>query len=389
MLACLAFAVVLFVGSPALVADKPEPKYEGKPLAYWVQRLQKAETDKDRDDAAEALKAFGPDAAPALPTFIEMLADHSPSYRARVIGIVGAIGPKAEAARPVIAKRLKEARTGYYDYAAALAAMVAISPEPKDAVSDLSALLEKTRWPNSIVEALCNIGPEAKDAMPAIQRHVMNELAAWEKEPHSQGQSFRLGCLAKLGPDAVPLLVETLTAHDGYGRENALNCLHELGPKAAKAAPALVKFLRHDSAAVRLRVATVLWAIDKNSAAVTALAELVQTDPALREAPTGLPVLSPRFAVSAARLLGDIGPDARAALPRLREVAALGRTFWLLTGGRDDSPFEQRSNSYPIAGRVVVPSAEWYEQWRNVAARLEVGQAAEDAIDKIEQGPKK
>ena len=151
MRAVLAVALVLLASTLTLAADKPAPKYEGKPLEYWVERLQQAENDKDRDSAAEALRAFGPDAASALPTLIEMLADHSLSYRTRVVGIVAAIGPKAKDARPVIVKLIRDKKTAWYD--GSVDAVVAISDGAKDAASALVPLLEVEGWELEVYRA--------------------------------------------------------------------------------------------------------------------------------------------------------------------------------------------------------------------------------------------
>ena len=73
-------AVLLVVAStPVFAADKPELRYEGKPLADWVTRFKKADTREQRYAAANAIVAFGADAAPAVPALIEMLADLSPT----------------------------------------------------------------------------------------------------------------------------------------------------------------------------------------------------------------------------------------------------------------------------------------------------------------------
>ncbi|MBN9120269.1 MAG: HEAT repeat domain-containing protein [Planctomycetes bacterium] len=371
--------LALLVAPPAFAAD-PEPKYEGKPLPYWVQRLQKAETDKDRDDAAEALKAFGPDAAPALPTFIEMLADHSPTYRARVIDIVAAIGPKAKDARPVIAKRLLAARGAPHHYADAVAAMVAISPEPKDAVADLVPLLGKHDWNASALRAICAAGPDAKDAIPAIRKYVRGELAAKEKDSGVYIAGFR--DLAKLGPDVVPLLVELLDSD--HARDDALACLEVLGPKAKGAVPALVKFLKHADAEVRCRSAVLLWRLEKDPAGVPVLAELLKADPTLtdgRSAPFGV---KSNIAADAARALGEIGPAARAALPQLRSVVAIGLPASVLSRASFELGTERHGDTV-----YVRSGSKGYEASVRCQALADAGRAAADAIDKIEQGPRK
>ncbi len=85
-----------------------EPKYQGKPLDYWVERLQKAETDKDREAATAVIKQFGPDAAPAVPALIEMLDDHAADFRWMAMEILAKIGPAAKDVVPELVKRLTQ-----------------------------------------------------------------------------------------------------------------------------------------------------------------------------------------------------------------------------------------------------------------------------------------
>jgi HEAT repeat protein len=373
--------LVLFVGAPARAADKPEPKYEGKPLAYWVQRFQKAENDKDRDTAVEALKAFGPDAAPALPALIDMLADHSLNYRARVIGIVATIGPKAQSARPIIVKLVKDKKTAMLDDS--IKAIVAISSDPKDAAEALAPLLETANRADEVYSALCELGPDAKEAIPAIRQYVLKALVAKQKD---EARPNYLIELSKLGSGAVPILIESLDAHGGYGRTHALACLEQLGPKATEAVPALVKLLAHDDPATRARSAVTLWKIEKHPAALGALAGLLSADPDIKYNPAWWLRETDSIAVYATTVLGEIGPDAKAALPQLREATALGRTLWLLAGG-GDWPSDQPS----ALAAFTVPhhNKETYRQWRDIADRIRVGVSAEQAIAKIEQKPKK
>src|SRR5262245_61709662 len=57
-LACLAAVVC----GGLLAAEKIEPRYKGKPLAYWMELLQKGDTDAKQKEAAEAISSLGPDA---------------------------------------------------------------------------------------------------------------------------------------------------------------------------------------------------------------------------------------------------------------------------------------------------------------------------------------
>ena len=79
----LALVVVVgLVRTPLRADEKPEPRYEGKSQGYWICRLQDCETDQDRQAAAKALKAFGPDLYPgAVDRLVTLLDDRSPEFR--------------------------------------------------------------------------------------------------------------------------------------------------------------------------------------------------------------------------------------------------------------------------------------------------------------------
>ncbi|AMV26600.1 HEAT repeat protein [Gemmata sp. SH-PL17] len=356
-------AVPTFGEEKANKAKKPEPKYEGKPLGYWVSQFLKGDTPEQRLPAVAALRSFGPDAAPALPTFTEMLLDHSEAYRLQVLSIVKEIGPAAKDVRPILLKMLKNKKTSPTQVVEAL---VAICPEPKDAVLALTPLLGDSALDcrHAVYQALCDIGPAAKDAIPAIRRFVIEQLT-----DNNPWFGFDLVPLRKLGPDVVPLLADVLDATSS-GRHAVLDRLTEFGPKAAPAAPALSKLLKDENPHTRYRAAILLWKCAKDPSGVPVLAELLTQLPSVY---FSSPIASvgpkdPTFLTfDAARELGEIGVKARAALPALRERVVTG------------------------LGAAVTSGARYGEQVADpeLNALVMLGQAAEEAITKIEQGPKK
>jgi HEAT repeat protein len=380
------FALLLFTSTPAIAGDKPVPKYEGKPLDYWVQRFQKAETAEVRSAAAEVIKKFGPEAAPAVPALIEMLSDLSREFRHEVIDILGAIGPAAKDARPAVLKLFREKKADLRERH--VSAFVALHPKAEEAVPSLIPFLND---PDSCWDAfwgLCHMGPAAKSAIPDIRTFVLAELAAKEKDKERQ-LSFD-NAPAYLGPDVVPLLIEMLDAHGGCGRDDALKGLETLGPKAKKAVPALLKVLKNDAAETRFRTAETLWQVDRNPAAVCALAALLNTPAQMGERPdSGRIEIQSDVARGAVRALGNIGPDARAALPQLREAAAVGQTLWLVTCDCDPPSSRYLSSFFIPRNRQPVYRPEAAMQWAQAERRIELGRAAQEAVDKIEQKPNK
>jgi HEAT repeat protein len=182
-------------------AGKTEPTYKGRPLAYWLDRLQTAPTDETQLEAANAIAAFGADAEPAVPRLVELLNDRSREYRWLIAGnALGPIAKNAKSAVPAMIRLLEEKRA--YD-------------------------------PILVIEVLGNVGPKAKDAVPCLQKELKSEnaeigLAAaralWSVSKH---------------PDVVPTLVSLVKDERLESFYVAVHLLGEIGPEAKSALPAL------------------------------------------------------------------------------------------------------------------------------------------------------
>ena len=128
------YAVVLawfaFLAGPVSLyaAEKKVPRYEGKPLDYWVKRLQNAKDQDERIKVRAILIAFGPAAAPAIPELLEILDDYSEEFRREAAEILGEIGPAAKAATPPLVKAFKKCKEGYSRYVM-LEALKKIDPQ--------------------------------------------------------------------------------------------------------------------------------------------------------------------------------------------------------------------------------------------------------------------
>jgi HEAT repeat protein len=286
-----------------LSAVQPEPRYKGKPLAYWVERIQTADTDAEQLRAAEAIKAFGAEARPALPKLIEMLDDRSPEFRKMVKDVLCTLGPEAKPILPELVKLLKAKRAR--DPQVVIAVIGSIGPDAKEAAPALIEALADRRVQDEAIEALCAIGPSAKDALPAIRRAIRE---AGKHDDERTAPSFVLiDPLYKLGPDAVPLLIEFLDDDDPNYKSRSAHGLGRIGPAAKSALAKLVSALKHDDPAVRGDAAVALWRIDKNTAGVPVLAALLSAKDRV-------------IAEPAAQALGEIGPDAKEALPALAKA---------------------------------------------------------------------
>jgi HEAT repeat protein len=113
------------------------------------------------------------------------------------------------------------------------------------------------------------------------------------------------GAAAKL---ALPELIGLLGDNQSAERLHVIRALAAIGPEAKAALPKIKENLKNPDLFCRVAAAHALWRIDRN-------AELA------------IPVLIEAFADQQmdtewlSEVLGEIGPDAKAAVPRLREIA--------------------------------------------------------------------
>jgi len=214
----------------------------------------------------------------------------------------------------------------------ALEALDILGVEAGAAVADL---LPRLRDPDAavrmqVLRILDQIGPAARTAVPFLieQAPYVESLAE---------QAALLKTLGRVGagsPEAVRVLCAALEANVLPDEANLAAAFQALG---ASAVPELKSLLSHDDGRVRLAAATFLWKLDKRSRASNNLVLLeLQPGPVelrnraaylLRQRGTAaVPALldaliawEPRLRSQAARILGEIGPDAVAAVDGLRK----------------------------------------------------------------------
>jgi hypothetical protein len=179
------------------------PLYRGRPLAAYVAKLRQAPaaeraevmraigsfgedgagevssvaltlTDPDpqvRMAAAWALSQIGAQAAAAAPALGQALADSNPRVRALAAVALEAMGPAAVPALPELVRALNDPVD--YVRVPAADALGAMGPAARAAVSPLAERLrakdEQVMVLRSLAAALGNIGPDAKDALPALR----------------------------------------------------------------------------------------------------------------------------------------------------------------------------------------------------------------------------
>jgi hypothetical protein len=191
---------------------------------------------------------------------------------------------------------------------------------PKPAVSSDTAIYRgralsfyverlKSAVGNDRPDLLRAIGSFAASAAPAIEP-LMAALS--NGDPETRGAAAN--ALAQIGPPAVrsvPELAKLLADSAPRVRCQAALALKSIGPRSSGAVPELTRALSDSVPYVRAGAADAIGAIGPGSrAAVSALIERLKTDP------------GPNYVFdSAIYALGNIGPDAKEALPTLEEIS--------------------------------------------------------------------
>jgi HEAT repeat protein len=315
-LTCAAYLAGSFV-SPVRAQEKIEPKYEGKPLAYWIERLQRSETDEARGKAVRALMEFEQEAAPVVPLLVKMLDDRSEDFREQVGLIMCSIGPAAKSAVPTLLRSLKDktARSP----GVVIKVLGAIGPEAREAVPIIIDALDgkfvidrlnsqlSLEYSSIPVEALCKIGTAGGDVVPAIRRNVYKRV----KAVSLQNFSF-LADLPNLGDPGISLLIEFLDVSNPALQKETAELLGKQGPKAKNARLGLERLFTHSSAWIRLTAALASWKIDQNEAAIAVLIKILQEGDVQDTI-----FIGGDTTLVAAYHLEEIGPPAKQAIPEL------------------------------------------------------------------------
>jgi HEAT repeat protein len=302
-------------------------------LAQWVERIL---AHKELGPAAlEALVKLGPEGKRAVPKLVTQLKAEDPATRIAALRMLGTMGSVAKDAVPAIVTALgdknDEARSE------AFWALTRVGAEAKPAVPELIALAKASgahRW--MAVEVLGKIGSDAKEAVP-----VLVPLLGSDKHLERLHAAQALGRIGPAAKDAVPALRPLL--HDPErgvrawaafalvrvagdkdaltmlaaiyknhkidvqvtaGPAEAIRALHALGADARDALPVLIEATKSKTLTIATEAIEALGAIDRPKQTLPVLTVLLDhPDPFAR--------------AMAARALGELGPAAAKAVPRL------------------------------------------------------------------------
>ncbi len=316
----LAAIVAVVVAAFALVWSRPTgPTYEGKSVAQWF-KLYRNWSFCEREDARDAFKALGDQAAPYLLSVLtrpQLLSRLKTSYA------------KFQSKLPPYLKRVlpgvsieNTARRAADDL------LWAIRPSAKVLMPGLQPWLSSPNHPRYLlaVSLLGTIGDGASEAVPFLVQALQST--------NQNHRRFAVQSLQNLGADAraaVPALIGALD--DPVTRYLAIRVLRNIGPEAKAAIPPLQRLLDSPRRSEALAAAATLHQINPEGNTLRLLIAALD-DPSLR-----LPAISH---------LGELGPAAMPALDLLLEA--------LRTEGRKNRAGGPEWTSVTSALRSISPT---------------------------------
>ena len=225
-----------------------------------------------RAEAAETLRAMGQAARPAMPELIKLLDDPDEWARANAVQAISNIDPTDPQALAglIVAMRDPEGRVSR----AANIALLKTGPvnievirafirAVRENAGRFSISGDRTGFVSDIVNAsegfFSQLGPEHRYAVP--------DLADLARDPHPGVQRLAFQALANIGEvpaDLMPTLIASAQENEGYWAAGVV--LRKLGPKAAPAAPAMLKILQTENDPRRITALDVLVAIGRPAA---------------------------------------------------------------------------------------------------------------------------
>lgn len=295
--------------------------------------------------ACLTLHEIGPEARPAVPALIPLLADDLPDVRREAILVLAAIGPAAEPAIPQLAAALNNqldrvpatyalGRIGKVPDdvqatiqrnltaedrmlgAVSLWTLAKLHPDDENqvrqAVETLAGQLinKDRRIRSAAAQLLVDLNPPARISQPIFKK-VMDDADA-------ETLDTVLDALAGQGERVLPRLIEAMNNKGARLRVAAI--LARIGPKAKPAVPALIEAIQDERATTRNEVLFALAAIgpDAQEALPAVTRALKDEDPNVR--------------YSACYALGRMGPSAKAAKPELQKCLDSDDEFLAMAG---------------------------------------------------------
>lgn len=305
--------------------------------------------------AADALAQIGPEAAGAVPLLTDGLSDPYPSVRQAMAACLAELGPRAEPALPALLPLLADREPDIRKSAAEALEHIGSAAVPslievlqaRDVQRlkvRLEALMTVSRWHTSSKGDRLVTEPFQVWANRYWAAYSILE----EQEALEEAQISALQVLGRLGPTAAvarPAIIQTLVDPNPHIRLSAIQALEQIDALQPDILPDLIRMLVDKNADVRDAATDSLkgfnaksgadeWITDPAAAdAMATLAkQLNQPDESAAQAfvaigpaavPTLIHVLESGDRVAqekAAKVLGQIGPNAAAATPALNRA---------------------------------------------------------------------
>ncbi|MEW4488881.1 HEAT repeat domain-containing protein [Thalassoglobus sp. JC818] len=240
---------------------------------------------------------------PLLETVTSSLSDNDESVVITACHALEAFKERAATAVPALRERLHTENREMT--LAVISAIEAIAVADNETVQQLSLLLEKegddVELLAKVLDALSTMKTLAAESSPSVFRLLDRN--------NEDLRASAVRCLASIEPDrsrTIPVFIEALRDESWLVRRDSSEALGEMGPDAKAAVPVLFAMLDSDEDENMARDA--LRAID--AAGPESVALLIE----------GLDSENYRKRYYALFLLGKAGPDAREALPKLRQL---------------------------------------------------------------------
>ncbi|MEW6742884.1 MAG: HEAT repeat domain-containing protein [Planctomycetota bacterium] len=280
-----------------------------------------------QEEALCALGRIGEAARPATQRVIELASSPDPHRRLAAVFALGRVGVDATLAVPALRQALHD--TESWVRRQAVYSLDAIGPAGSPAIPDLAALLTSSKGALPVARVLGKLGPAALPSLLELLRQGDTAAGCMVVETlHAMGMAvipdlvralsseddtirgtatFTLG---EMGASAIPYLVAVLANAEVRGKSAAAAVLCGIGQAALSAAPALLEAMNDETPEVRY------WA-------ATALGKLGPSVPeALGRLVDGLADPDPIVRGACALALASFGRDARGAVPAV--IALLG-----------------------------------------------------------------
>ncbi len=209
-----------------------EPEYKGKPLSYWLERGNC--TPAETEDAVDQIGTN------CIPTLLRMI-----QARDSVVKKAFAVLLRRQ---PLVTIRM---RTAFEARVTGLHGFYLLGGRAQPAVGSLIKLYEESPEDSQGIdrEALDDIGPAAKEAIPTLMRGMTNANLVLRFD--------NALVLLKIGADPkliVPPFAKDLTSSEGRRRNLAANFLGAIWSNAALAVPALIASAKDPDGDFRSRV---------------------------------------------------------------------------------------------------------------------------------------